>query len=264
MLGAVIGDIIGSVYEGGQSGDRNFQLFDTGATVTDDSVCTIAVAEAVLTDTSVVPLLKKWGKEFINAGYGRDFRNWLSSQSDAPYGSYGNGALMRVSAAIALSSSLEQARERARSVTEVTHDHPVALESVDIYACALWHAIKGAPVGDVIALLERRGVRSHEVATAHRLREFHSRADDTLADVLSCLRAADSFESLMRECVYHGGDTDTICAIAGPLAEALWGLPQGIVDPAWPLIPESMQNILMDQYEALAVTHPEVWGLPEN
>jgi ADP-ribosylglycohydrolase len=269
MLGAVIGDILGSLYEGGSTESRTVPLFGMNDTPTDDSVCTLAIAEAVLREIPPATAryarsLRDWGHAFPDAGYGRDFKLWLSSAQQAPYGSYGNGALMRVSGAIALSRSLPEARARAHAATAVTHDHEVSLTSVDLYTRALWSAIEGHDRDTICVLLESNGVMPHDVDVAHRRNEFHIRADETLADALSCLSNATDFESLMRECRYHGGDTDTLCAVAGPLGEVLWGIPSEIVEHAWPLLPTRMQNTLVEEYEALASIHPHIWGLPEG
>lgn len=269
MLGAVIGDIVGSIYEGGRAASRTVPLFGMHVTPTDDSVCTMAIAEAILDELPPATAryarwLKQWGGEFPEAGYGRDFKAWLTSASDAAYGSYGNGALMRVSPAIALSRTAIEARRRAHAATVITHDHELSVAAVDLYAQALWMALSGKGRDDVCAFLAENGVSCHSVDIAHRLAEFHIRADETLSDVLSCLSVAHDFESLMRECLYHGGDTDTLCAVAGPLGEVLWGIPPVIVDEAWAILPARMQSTLLDEYEALAQIHPRIWGLPDE
>ncbi|KWU24791.1 ADP-ribosylglycohydrolase family protein [Burkholderia cenocepacia] len=269
MLGAVIGDILGSMYEGGRTETRNVPLFGMNDTPTDDSVCTLAIAEAILTEippatARYARCLRDWGREYPSAGYGHDFKLWLSSAAEHPYGSYGNGALMRVSPAIALSRTLDEARARARAATVVTHDHDISVAAVDLYARALWSAIEGRDREHICAFLEANGVASHDVDVAHRGGEFHIRADETLADALSCLKNASDFESLMRECRYHGGDTDTLCAVAGPLGEVLWGIPPDIVDNAWALLPKRMQDTLIEEYETLAGLHPHIWGIPDG
>jgi len=269
MLGAVIGDIVGSIYEGGRAESRTVPLFGMNVTPTDDSVCTMAIAEAILDELPPATAryarwLKQWGREFPAAGYGRDFKNWLTSADDAAYGSYGNGALMRVSPAVALSRDENEARLRAHAATIITHDHEVSLAAVDLYAQALWMAMAGKGRDEACAFLAENGVSRHSVDTAHRLGEFHIRADETLSDVLSCLSEAHDFESLMRECIYHGGDTDTLCAVAGPLGEVLWGIPPDIVEEAWAILPARMQSTLLDEYEALAQIHPRIWGLPDE
>jgi ADP-ribosyl-[dinitrogen reductase] hydrolase len=124
--------------------------------VTDDSVCTVAIAEAVLSGFPFSRSLQLWGHACFNAGYGGAFRRWLLEPNRQPSGSFGNGALMWVSPAIALSASLDDALITARAVTEVTHNHPIALKAVDTYARALWAAIRGDGHEAVFALLKRR------------------------------------------------------------------------------------------------------------
>jgi ADP-ribosyl-[dinitrogen reductase] hydrolase len=169
-----------------------------------------------------------------------------------PYGSFANGALMRVSPAIALAESLQVALENAKKATEVTHNHEVALRAVEQYTNALWSALAGATHPEVCALIEAGGYRPHDVETRHREYHFSIRADETLEDVLSCLIPARDFESLMTECLYHGGDTDTICAVAGPLGEALWGIPGNIRERTFGYLPATMIRLIDEQYQRMA------------
>ncbi|WP_207003314.1 ADP-ribosylglycohydrolase family protein [Trinickia mobilis] len=120
-----------------------------------------------------------------------------------------------------MSDNLDRALAEARAATEVTHNHPIALKAVDTYAKALWAAIHGDGHEAVCYIMEASGTSVHGVEKAHEHYPPRIRADETLEDVLSCLKNSDSFESLMRECLFHGGDTDTICAVAGLLGEAL-------------------------------------------
>ena len=251
MFGAVIGDILGSVYEGGQAAKRNVPFFIEGLQFTDDTVCTIAVCEAILDGHDFAESLRKWGNQHPNAGYGGTFRQWLRNPGAGPYQSFANGSLMRVSPAVALASTLEEAQAQARAATAVTHDHEVSFKAVQAYTSALWAALKGKSAREACAIIEGAGYSAHDVEIQHEAGRFSLRADETLEDVLSCLKNADSFESLMRECFYHGGDTDTICAIAGPLGEVLWGIPEDIVNRVMELVPLPMIDILTREYDII-------------
>ena len=251
MIGAITGDILGSSFEGSCTPSRDFPLFAEGSSFTDDTVCTIAICESILERADYAESLRSWANRYPNAGYGRTFRQWMRLPKGEPYESFANGALMRVSPAIALAESLPDALQNARKATEVTHNHEVALRAVEHYTKALWSALAGATHHEVCALIEAGGYRPHDVEVRHFENRFSIRADETLEDVLSCLIPARDFESLMRECLYHGGDTDTICAIAGPLGEALWGIPADIKERASAYLPDAMLNVLRDQYDCM-------------
>jgi ADP-ribosyl-[dinitrogen reductase] hydrolase len=260
MRGAVVGDILGSSYEGRCAPTREEDFFGTGSTVTDDSVCTVAIAEAILSGVPFAQSLQTWGHAYFNAGYGGSFRRWLLEPNPQPYGSFGNGALMRVSPTVALSDSRERALAQARAATEVTHNHPIALKAVDTYARALWAAIRGDGHEAVCRIIEASGTSVHDVEVAHEGYPPRIRADETLEDVLSCLRNANSFESLMRECLFHGGDTDTICAVAGPLGEALWGIPLPLLQEALAHVPARLTAVLVREYARLVQLHSRLGG----
>jgi ADP-ribosyl-[dinitrogen reductase] hydrolase len=259
MLGAVVGDILGSTYERKSTASREETFFPVNSAVTDDSVCTVAVADARLRQQPYEASLHQWGNQYPRCGFGSAFIQWLATDEKKPYGSYGNGALMRVSPTVALTHSLDEALEQAIAATVVTHNHEISVGAVQTYVKALWLALQSGDHAKVCAFLESEGVVAHDVDEAHAKGEFHIRADETLADVLSCLKKARDFESLMREGLYHGGDTDTICAIAGTFGEALWGIPDTLVAQAWELIPVPMQTVLLDEYELIGQYHPDLW-----
>jgi ADP-ribosyl-[dinitrogen reductase] hydrolase len=251
MIGAIIGDILGSTLEGGSAPSRDHPFFAEGSRFTDDTVCTIAICESTLNRSDYAACLRKWANLYPHAGYGGTFRQWMVLSDAGPYQSYANGALMRVSPAVALSYNLADALANAEAATEVTHNHEIALRAVECYASALWAALSGSSHSMVCSLIEVRGYCAHNVDERHRNPCFNLRADETLSDVLSCLRVASDFESLMRECLYHGGDTDTICAIAGPLGEALWGIPADIRERAAGYLPDAMLSVLREEYERM-------------
>ena len=248
MIGAIVGDILGSTFEHTSAPARDVPLFRNGSTFTDDTVCTIAICEGMLDGSDPAACLRRWASRYPNAGYGASFRLWARQPGAPPYQSFANGALMRVSPAIALAASQEEALAAAHAATAVTHDHEIALRAVHHYAQALWAALTGGGHDAVCALIEAGGYRAHDVELFRRERRVRLRADETLEDVLSCLRQATDFESLMRECLYHGGDTDTICAIAGPLGEALWGIPEHVRHPALGCLPADIARIVEREY----------------
>ncbi len=225
MLGCVLGDLYGSKFEGGSSATRALPGLTEANTFTDDTVCTMAVIDHLLHDLPIREAFKQWVSVYPNAGYGRAFSSWARGILPEPVSSWGNGALMRISPVVLLSSTLEGAFETADAITSSTHSHPIARLAVRNYIELLWRALEGATRDDLLALWARKGGNIHTVESMHATGSpMRLRADETLEDVMSCLAESTSVDELLANCLYHGGDSDTIAAVAGPFAELLWGL----------------------------------------
>lgn len=257
MYGAVIGDIIGSQFEfdrGNKS--REFELFTSGCDFTDDTVMTVAVAEALMDvgvdadESAVKPLLvdsmKKWGYEYPGAGYGGRFRGWLFSDNRRPYGSFGNGSGMRVSSAGWLYGSMERTREVARWTAEVTHNHPEGVKGAESVAAAICLARHGASKSDIKVYIESEFGYSLS-RTLDEIRPSYRHVEDcmhTMPEAFTCFLEADDYESAIRNVMYIGGDTDTLGAITGAVAEAMWGIPEQIASAADAFLPEDIRSVL--------------------
>ena len=237
MIGAIVGDIVGSPYEFHNIKTKDFPLFSRRCRPTDDSVMTLAVAKALLDaadshadlPAAAVRRMQEFGRRYPHAGYGGSFRRWIASKDPRPYKSWGNGAAMRVSACGWAARTLEEALAFSDAVTGVTHN--------------AWEGLKGARATTAAIFLLRTGTSVKEVH-AH-IRENYYPLDFTLDEIrsaytfdVSCqgsvpqaLEAffeADCFEDAIRNAVSIGGDSDTIAAIAGSVAGAYWGIPDDI------------------------------------
>ncbi|RMH62914.1 MAG: ADP-ribosylglycohydrolase family protein [Zetaproteobacteria bacterium] len=250
MLGAIAGDIIGSVYEFRPIKHKDFEpLFAAEAEFTDDTVLTVAVADCLMNDRDPAEALKNWGRRYPYCSWGRRFREWLFSDDMEPYGSFGNGAAMRVSPAGFLADSLEDAWAMSDRVTRVTHNHPEGLKGARATVTVIVLARQGA---DAQAIREevagRFGydmVRSvDEVRPGYRFDETCQR---TVPEALTCALEAEDFEDAVRNAVSLGGDADTLAAIAGAVAEARFGVPDAIAGEVFRRLPEDMRSIA-DQY----------------
>ena len=236
MWGAVIGDIVGSRFEGSRGGPKDFDLFHRRCTYTDDTVCTVAVACIIVNDCKPDSTLQRWCRRHPDRGYGGAFRKWIASAVPAPYGSFGNGAAMRVSPVALLyrGRSLEEALAASDRVTEVTHDHPEGLKGARAVTEAIWLALRGAGA-EVLRreITKRYGYdleRSLEaIRPSHR---FDVTCQGTVPTALVCAFESTSLEDAVRNAVSLGGDTDTLAAIAGAVGEAMHGLPEGLVRTA--------------------------------
>lgn len=253
MLGSIIGDIAGSVYEFNNYRAKDFTpFFHAEAAFTDDTVCIIAIADALLHDKCPARTLKAWGERYwSNGGWGRSFALWLGSDSLEPYGSYGNGAAMRVAPAGLLATSLQEAQALSAKVTEVTHNHPEGMRGAAATASAVYMARTGSTsdqireyVTDVFGY-----DLSHSVDEIRPGYVFNETCQQTVPEALICVLEATSFEDAIRNAISIGGDSDTVAAIAGGVAEAMFGIPDDIANEVWPKLPLDMRQVLTRLYE---------------
>ena len=252
MLGAVIGDIIGSVYEFNNYRAKDFTpLFNRRAFFTDDTVCTVAVADALVNSLHPAHALKDWGERYWeNGGWGRSFALWLGSDSMEPYNSYGNGAAMRVAPAGLLATSMEQASQLSNQVTEVTHNHPEGLKGAAATVAAIYLARTGSKQDEIRAYISETFAYdlSRSVDDIRPTYKFNETCQQTVPEALTCVLEADGFEDAIRNAISIGGDSDTIGAIAGGVAEALFGIPDDIAERGWSYLPQEMREVLTELY----------------
>ena len=240
MTGAIAGDIVGSVYEARKrwTHERNpdFQpLFAPEATFTDDSVLTIAQAEAICEGHDFTEQLIDYYHRFPSVGYGKQFRTWAESGSKEPYNSWGNGAAMRVSPVAYAFDSLDEVLINARESAEVTHNHPDGIAGAKAVAGAVFLARTGADYEDIAEFVEHtmqcdlsRSI--DEIRPGYR---FDSSARGSVPEAVTAFLESDSFEHAIRLAVSLGGDADTLASIAGAIAEPFYGaVPEQIASEA--------------------------------
>ncbi|HNI07689.1 MAG TPA: ADP-ribosylglycohydrolase family protein [Thiobacillaceae bacterium] len=261
MLGAIIGDIIGSVWEFHRIKTKRFPLFGEKNGITDDSILTVAVADALLHDRDPAEALRDWARKVKPgrhvAGYGKRFINWAAAPTvQPPYGSFGNGGAMRVSPAAFLATSLEDCLDKARRVTEVTHNHPEGMKGALATAHAIWLARQGESAAAIrIAVAENYGYdMSRSVDEIRAVHVYNETAAGCVPEALTCALEATDFEDAIRNAVSLGGDADTLAAIAGGLAEALYGIPIIFKSNAQLYLSESIVEILDLAYRFSVVT----------
>ena len=256
MLGAIAGDIIGSVYEKRNLKRKDFfPLFHPQARFTDDTVCTVAIADALLNDRNPVHSLQDWGQRYeYVGGWGQRFALWLVADNPQPYGSWGNGGAMRVASAALLARSLEEVMELSYAVTAITHNHPEGLRGAQASAVAIWGALQGQTAQSIRnQVTEHFGYDLATTVDAIRPSYRHSEAAHlSVPQALVCALEADSYEDAVRNAVSIGGDSDTIAAIAGAVAEARFGLPTEVAAKAWGFLDRDMRAILTQLYHAHA------------
>lgn len=237
MYGALLGDMIGAPYEfdrGNKS--KEFPLFCENSHFTDDSVMTIAVAEALLDSrfldddsirAALIKSMRKWGKKYPDAGYGRKFLCWLREKEPKPYGSCGNGSAMRVSAAGWLFDTLKETREKARLTAEVTHDHPEGIKGAEATSGAIFLARTGRSKEEIRDyIVQEFGYDLSRTCDQIRPSYYHNEScQKTVPEAITAFLEGTDFEDVIRTAVSLGGDCDTLTCIAGSIAEAFYGVP---------------------------------------
>ena len=261
MIGAILGDIIGSPYEFDQ-GDKtkDFPLFSEKSTFTDDSVLTVAVAEALLEAGKEAPVplieafvseaIRRWGKMFPYAGYGFMFSDWLYNDKAGAYNSCGNGSAMRVSAAGWLYDTLERTRKVARTTANVTHNHPEGLKGAEATAAVMFLARTGKSKDEIKDyVVNEFGYDLSRTLDEIRPSYYHvETCQKTVPEAITSFLEGESFEDVIRNAVSLGGDTDTLGAIAGAMAEAYYGIPDDLRAECLERIPEGMIQVI-DRFE---------------
>lgn len=231
MLGAIAGDVIGSVHEGAGTKTKDFPLFVPGSTFTDDTVLTVAVADALLARRDYAGAFHEYFARYPYAGYGGAFFQWASERRRTPYGSWGNGSAMRVSPVAWAFDTLDEVLEEARRTAEVTHNHEEGIRGAQATAAAVFLARHGAEKESIRAEIARRfGYRLEQ--TLDELRPsygFDVSCQGSVPQSIIAFLESSSYEDAVRNAISLGGDADTMACIAGAIAEAHYGgVPAGI------------------------------------
>ena len=253
MLGSIAGDIIGSVYEGKKhwlnARATDFQpLFSPKARFTDDTVLTVAVADALLHDSDLTELLKDYYSRYPGAGYGRDFKRWAASDDLEPYGSWGNGSAMRVSPVAWAFDTLEEVLHWAKESARVTHNHPEGMKGAQATAAAVFLARSGVAKCDLRDEIERRFQYdlSFTLADIRPSYTFDSSCQGTVPQALVAFLESSDFESAVRLAISLGGDCDTLACMAGGIAAACYGVPGHIREQTLALLDEPLKAVVVE------------------
>lgn len=233
MLGAIIGDIVGSIYEPKDSRikTKDFLLFSDNCRFTDDSVCTAAVADALLHNLPPAETMRNWGQRYPNCGFSQIFKQWIASEADAPNCTFRNGAAMRVSPAAFLNrNDLNAALLDAEKVTVISHDHPEGVKGAQATTHAIWLAYRGENAANIReAITTEYGYDLTQTVDAIRSDyAFDMTCPGTVPPAVTCALESEDYEDAVRNAISLGGDSDTLGAIAGAIAEALHGIPEAI------------------------------------
>ena len=264
MLGAIIGDIIGSVYEFNNKKQKDFHLFTPMSRFTDDTVMTLAVAKWLTEDKEhseegLVLRMQDLGRRYPYVGYGGGFRRWLYNQQPQPYNSYGNGSAMRVSPIAFYAQSLEETLRLATISAKITHNHPEGIKGAKAIAAATYLARTGATKAEIKAYIEE----DYKYNLNQQLDNIWPALTTDLtcqktvpAAILAFLKGED-FEDVIRIAVSLGGDSDTLAAMAGSIAQAFYGLPQKLATHCYALLTPDLRTILCKFEESIGTLVPD-------
>lgn len=232
MIGAIAGDIAGSIYEWSPIKTKDFPFFGDDAAFTDDTVCTVAVAECLLDGGAFEDHLRRWVRAYPGAGYGGMFRRWAFADDMGPYDSWGNGSAMRVGPVGHFARTVEGALALAARSAEVTHGHPEAVTGAQAVAAAIRFGLDGNPIAELAGFIRGRfGYALDQRVDAIRPGYvFDVTCRGTVPPAITCVIEATDFEDAVRNAVSLGGDSDTVAAVAGSIAEAFFPVPGWIVD----------------------------------
>ena len=253
MIGAILGDIVGSRFEWHNTKRKDFEWLTKASRFTDDSVMTVAIASAIMkakesgADLGEVAVkeMQKFGCAHFDAGYGGHFCEWLGDPDPQPYNSWGNGAAMRVSAVGWAAETEEEVREMSAAVTEVTHNHPEGLKGAEATAMCVFLARKGKSKDEIKKYVEENYYKLD--FTLDQIRptyEFDVSCQGTVPQAIVAFLEADSYEDAIRNAVSIGGDSDTLAAIAGGIAEAFFGMTDEQIASAKSRLPPDLLEVV--------------------
>ena len=263
MLGAIIGDIVGSRFEFNPTNDYNFRLFTEECDYTDDTICTVAIADALLNQADYGSSLHEWCRKSPNpkGGYGARFREWIMSDNPRPYNSFGNGSAMRVSPIawryLNAGSMIYEAEESAAC----THNHPEGIKGAQAVALAIHYGDEIRRLSEKIdrktilkgfeRVLKFTGYKIN-IRRANVLNRFDETCQGTVPVALWIISESIGFEDAIRKAVSLGADADTLGAIVGSIAEAIWGVPTELALKAMHYLPSEMKSVVLRFYLSYA------------
>lgn len=261
MIGAILGDIVGSVYEFDNIKSKDFELFTKDCVFTDDTVLTCAVAKALLeTDAHnnidafkehLIKIMHKIGRKYHDSGFGGRFYRWVLSDSTLPYGSFGNGSAMRVSPVAWYASSLSEAEALAKASAEITHNHHEGIKGAVAVAGAIYLARTGSTKDEIKSYCNLFYDLNFTLDDIRPFYEFNETCQGSVPQAIVAFLESVSFEDAIRNAISIGGDSDTIADITGAVAEGFYGIPEDLSNTALSFLEEDLLEICNNFIESV-------------
>ncbi|MCI5601626.1 MAG: ADP-ribosylglycohydrolase family protein [Hallerella porci] len=255
MLGAIIGDIVGSRFEFDNYKAKDFDFFSPNCCPTDDSIMTFAVGKAILEtkkngsdlNQNAIKYMHEIGRNYPTCGYGGGFFHWMFSNDPKPYNSYGNGAAMRVSAAGNAADSLNDAIQLSKKVTEVTHNHPEGIKGAEATAVAIYLAKIGKTKKEISQYIRDNYYKiDYTIDSIRDIYYFNETCQETVPVALQAFFESTSYEDAIRNAISIGGDSDTMAAICGGVAEAFYGIPKNLRTEGISFLDKRLKSLLKE------------------
>lgn len=246
MLGAIAGDIIGSIYEfDKKKPEYNFQLFHKYSHFTDDTVLTVALADSILSETPYLDKVIEYYHLYPDAGYGGMFRRWAANSGRHPYNSYGNGSAMRVSPVGWAYNDINTVLQKAKESAEITHNHPEGIKGAQATASAIFLARQKTPISEIKEfIIENFNYNlDFELEELREHYRFNESCQGTVPQAIYTFLISESFEDSIRKAIYIGGDSDTVACINGSIAEAYYGIPNDIVEQIYKKLDDRLTQV---------------------
>lgn len=252
MIGAIIGDIVGSRFEFNNHRNTDFEFFHPDCTFTDDTICTIAVADWLISPhiQGLKETMRYWCRKYPSS-YGGMFGRWIHDESMGPYNSFGNGSAMRVSPVAFTFHNMKNVLAEAKRSAEITHNHPEGIKGAQAVAMAIWLGRSGGSINHICEVVSAHFGYSFNttVEEIRKVNTFNETCQVTVPQAFVCLRESTTFEDAIRLAVSIGGDSDTIAAITGSMAEACYGIPEWMIAKAFTYLPSEMITVLEKSYK---------------
>ena len=268
MLGAIVGDIIGSAYEFNNTKRKEFHLFTPKSKFTDDTVMTLAVARWLCDDKehrkeTLVQHMQELGRRYPTAGYGGSFMRWLYNPEPQPYNSYGNGSAMRVSPVAFYAHSLQEALGLAKISAEVTHNHSEGIKGAQAIASSIYLARHGATKEEIKSYVEEQFHYdlSQQLDDIRPTYSYDMSCQHTVPQALLAFLEGANFEEVIRSAVSIGGDSDTIAAMAGGIAQAFYVIPKKLSSYCYALLTPELRGVLNDFEDLLGCREADPFNI---
>ncbi len=267
MLGAIIGDIIGSVYERSNVKEYNFEIFHPKSHFTDDTVLTIATADAILNDLNFQEFYTRYANKYPKAGYGRDFFCWSKRKKPKPYNSFGNGSAMRISPVGFIAKNIDEALYLAKKSAEVTHNHPEGIKGAQAIASAIFMAKIGKSKQNIKSFIEFKfGYDlNRSCGEIRKVYSFNATCQGSVPESIIAFLESNTFEDAIRLAISLGGDADTMAAITGSIAEAYYQkIPFVFVKKAFYKLDYEMIDVIKSFYKKYKINNTYTIKLEDN
>lgn len=253
MLGAITGDVVGSRFEFDNFKSKDFELFHNECFFTDDSVMTLAIAKSLIKyekekdieeyKKELVDIMHEVGIRYPGCGYGGRFYEWIVKNKTEPYNSFGNGSAMRVSPVAWVACSLEDCEKLAKATAEVTHNHPEGIKGAVAVAGAIYLARTKCSMDNIKEYVSSFYTIDFTLDEIRADYDFYEICQKSVPEAIEAFFESQSFEDAIRNAISIGGDSDTIAAITGSIAEAFYGIPEEIKETALSFLDDYLSDI---------------------